>query len=97
MGYSLWDCKELDTTERLTRLLVDHKDPQWTRERTVSLGGPRVWLRSQKAERAQEWECVPCGRGGEEQHSFSDHRGAVGRQQISQDGISRLSCFTFCK
>ena len=35
-------------------------------------------------------------KGGEEQ-CFSDPRGAVGREQISQDGIFRLSCLTFCK
>ena len=39
MGYSLWDCKELDTIERLTRLLLDHKELHWTRERTVYLLG----------------------------------------------------------
>ena len=67
MGYSLWDGKELDTTERLTLLLLDRKEPHWTwRENWVSPGGPRVSWRSQKAERAQEWECVLCGRGGEE-------------------------------
>ena len=54
----------------------------------MSPGGPRVWRRSQKAERAQEWECVPCGRGGEEQGFFSDRRGAVGDSKLGKMAYS---------